>query len=135
VVKTLRYKRVNVNLSDAEYRKLEAIANETGMNKSQVIREFINRGKVEVRNDAHDVIMEHMRVQNNINSMGHKVLDKYDETNKRIDTLEARIEQSGNMPGFRIVLAKIRENTEQIKNEFFQVKNDGEKEMLDYVCI
>ncbi len=135
MVKTLRYKRVNVNLSDAEYRKLEAIANETGMNKSQVIREFINRGKVEVRNDAHDVIMEHMRVQNNINSMGHKVLDKYDETNKRIDTLEARIEQSGNMPGFRIVLAKIRENTEQIKNEFFQVKNDGEKEMLDYVCI
>ncbi len=135
MVKTLRYKRVNVNLSDAEYRKLEAIANETGMNKSQVIREFINRGKVEVRNDAHDVIMEHMRVQNNINSMGHKVLDKYDETNKRIDTLEARIEQSGNMPGFRIVLAKIREDTEQIKNEFFQVKNDGEKEMLDYVCI
>ena len=135
MVKTLRYKRVNVNLSDAEYRKLEAIANETGMNKSQVIREFINRGKVEVRNDAHDVIMEHMRVQNNINSMGHKVLDKYDETNKRTDTLEARIEQSGNMPGFRIVLAKIRENTEQIKNEFFQVKNDGEKEMLDYVCI
>jgi predicted DNA-binding protein len=126
---------VNVNLSDAEYRKLEAIANETGMNKSQVIREFINRGKVEVRNDAHDVIMEHMRVQNNINSMGHKVLDKYDETNKRIDTLEARIEQAGNMPGFRIVLAKIREDTEQIKNEFFQVKNDGEKEMLDYVCI
>ena len=91
MVKTLRYKRVNVNLSDAEYRKLEAIANETGMNKSQVIREFINRGKVEVRNDAHDVIMEHMRVQNNINSMGHKVLDKYDETNKRIDTLEAKI--------------------------------------------
>ena len=135
MVKTLRYKRVNVNLSDAEYRKLEAIANETGMNKSQVIREFINRGKVEVRNDAHDVIMEHMRVQNNINSMGHKVLDKYDETNKRIDTLEAIIEQSGNMPGFRIVLAKIREDTEQIKNEFFQVKNDGEKEMLDYVCI
>ena len=135
MVKTLRYKRVNVNLSDAEYRKLEAIANETGMNKSQVIREFINRGKVEVRNDAHDVIMEHMRVQNNINSMGHKVLDKYDETNKRIDILEARIEQSGNMPGFRIVLAKIREDTEQIKNEFFQVKNDGEKEMLDYVCI
>ena len=135
MVKTLRYKRVNVNLSDAEYRKLEAIANETGMNKSQVIREFINRGKVEVRNDAHDVIMEHMRVQNNINSMGHKVLDKYDETNKRIDTLEAKIEQSGNMPGFRIVLAKIREDTEQIKNEFFQVKNDGEKEMLDYVCI
>jgi len=126
---------VNVNLSDAEYRKLEAIANETGMNKSQVIREFINRGKVEVRNDAHDVIMEHMRVQNNINSMGHKVLDKYDETNKRIDTLEAMIEQAGNMPGFRIVLAKIREDTEQIKNEFFQVKNDGEKEMLDYVCI
>lgn len=135
MVKTLRYKRVNVNLSDAEYRKLEAIANETGMNKSQVIREFINRGKVEVRNDAHDVIMEHMRVQNNINSMGHKVLDKYDETNKRIDTLEAKIEQAGNMPGFRIVLAKIREDTEQIKNEFFQVKNDGEKEMLDYVCI
>lgn len=135
MVKTLRCKRVNVNLSDAEYRKLEAIANETGMNKSQVIREFINRGKVEVRNDAHDVIMEHMRVQNNINSMGHKVLDKYDETNKRIDTLEARIEQAGNMPGFRIVLAKIREDTEQIKNEFFQVKNDGEKEMLDYVCI
>ena len=135
MVKTLRYKRVNVNLSDAEYRKLEAIANETGMNKSQVIREFINRGKVEVRNDAHDVIMEAMRVQNNINSMGHKVLDKYDETNKRINTLEARIEQAGNMPGFRIVLAKIREDTEQIKNEFFQVKNDGEKEMLDYVCI
>ena len=135
MVKTLRYKRVNVNLSDAEYRKLEAIANETGMNKSQVIREFINRGKVEVRNDAHDVIMEAMRVQNNINSMGHKVLDKYDETNKRIDTLEARIEHAGNMPGFRIVLAKIREDTEQIKNEFFQVKNDGEKEMLDYVCI
>ena len=135
MVKTLRYKRVNVNLSDAEYRKLEAIANETGMNKSQVIREFINRGKVEVRNDAHDVIMEHMRVQNNINSMGHKVLDKYDETNKRIDTLEARIEQAGNMPGFRIVLAKMREENVQIRNEFLQVKNDGEKEMLDHVCI
>ena len=135
MVKTLRYKRVNVNLSDAEYRKLEAIANETGMNKSQVIREFINRGKVEVRNDAHDVIMEHMRVQNNINSMGHKVLDKYDETNKRIDTLEARIEQSGNILGFRIVLAKMREENVQIRNEFLQVKNDGEKEMLDYVCI
>lgn len=135
MVKTLRYKRVNVNLSDAEYRKLEAIANETGMNKSQVIREFINRGKVEVRNDAHDVIMEHMRVQNNINSMGHKVLDKYDETNKRIDTLEARIEQSGNILGFRIVLAKMREENVQIRNEFLQVKNDGEKEMLDHVCI
>ena len=135
MVKTLRYKRVNVNLSDAEYRKLEAIANETGMNKSQVIREFINRGKVEVRNDAHDVIMETMRVQDNINSMGHKVLDKYDETNKRIDTLEARIEQSGNILGFRIVLAKMREENVQIRNEFLQVKNDGEKEMLDHVCI
>jgi len=135
VVKTLRYKRVNVNLSDAEYRKLEAIANETGMNKSQVIREFINRGKVEVRNDAHDVIMKTMRVQDNINSMGHKVLDKYDEINKRIDTLEARIEQSRNMLGFRIVLAKTREENVQIRNEFLQVKNDGEKEMLDHVCI
>ena len=135
MVKTLRYKRVNVNLSDAEYRKLEAIANETGMNKSQVIREFINRGKVEVRNDAHDVIMKTMRVQDNINSMGHKVLDKYDEINKRIDTLEARIEQSRNMLGFRIVLAKTREENVQIRNEFLQVKNDGEKEMLDHVCI
>lgn len=135
MVKTLRYKRVNVNLSDAEYRKLEAIVNETGMNKSQVIREFINRGKVEVRNDAHDVIMKTMRVQDNINSMGHKVLDKYDEINKRIDTLEARIEQSRNMLGFRIVLAKTREENVQIRNEFLQVKNDGEKEMLDHVCI
>ena len=135
MVKTLRYKRVNVNLSDVEYRKLEAIVNETGMNKSQVIREFINRGKVEVRNDAHDVIMKTMRVQDNINSTGHKVLDKYDEINKRIDTLEARIEQSRNMLGFRIVLAKTREENVQIRNEFLQVKNDGEKEMLDHVCI
>lgn len=63
--------RVEIRMTQAERSRLQKLADENGMNVSELLRSFINNGKVLPRptTDFHEFSVELRRISNNLNQV------------------------------------------------------------------
>ncbi len=127
-----RNKNVNVKLSEIEFARLEGKVKETGLNKSDLLRRFINSNdNIVIRYDGDEVVQRVCQVEENLSLVVHECLE-------RCDCLERKFEEARHIPcapPFRVVLPEVRTDLAQVRYDVLKAKAEADEEIKNHVRI
>lgn len=129
-----RYHHVGTRLNDIEYRRFRDIQERSSLKGSEVIRNFICYGKVDVRYDGDIVERKMCQIQDRMNQMAHAVREDLHLINTRIDYLERSYKTGAiTQKDFSMNLGQLRYDAQDIDAQFRRQKEGLDKELIDCV--
>lgn len=129
-----RYHHVGTRLNDIEYRQFKDIQERSGLKGSEVIRNLISNGKVDVRYDGHIVERKMCQIQDRMNQMAHAVREDIRFLNTRIDCLVGDY-KVGSMTkkDLPLNLGQLKYDAQDISAQFRRSKEELDKELIECV--
>ena len=129
-----RYHHVGTRLNDIEYRRFKDIQERSGLKGSEVIRNLISNGKVDVRYDGHIVERKMCQIQDRMNQMAHAVREDIRFLNTRIDCLVGDYKVGGmTKKDLSLNLRQLKCDAQDISVQFRRSKEELDRELIECV--
>ena len=130
-----RIHKLSVKLTDKELKLLEQKAEKAGINKSDLVRRFINTGgNVSVNYEGDKIVRKMTEIQEHMNSLVHKGLNRCNEIAGRIAVLDAKFEIGMiDRNELRLAAVESRHDLETIRNDINDYRESCDKELIENV--
>ena len=128
-----RVHQVNTRLTEEEYQKLSAMSEQSGVTNSKIMRNLLDKGRVEVRYDSQSVRKALYEVQENVNKAQHMIMQKIELLEQKQEHLESLKELKTVNPPFRIEVDRVGCEIKETKMNAVERKMNFDKAVTDCV--
>lgn len=128
-------KQVSFRVDGEELLRLEVLKKTSGLETTQIMKEFINNGEVNVRYDAKKVIGKIAMIHDEFNVYSHKVRDEVSALKNVLLKIEEQLDNSESDLMIKAVLKNAEFLTEHMMREYMGRRESAEGEIKSNVDI